>query len=451
MTRNQRGELIRRELDRSFEFLNQRPSLHDRIMDEVKGETVMKKKMSVSLALALVLLLVSVAALAATLSRRYFEEVAQIHFESGYYDDWGWPEKQTMVRILRDYDLLGEEEAAGMTSEDKVDAYMIDRYGVNGRSDTIGLWAIMEKELGPENAWPLEQKAWYSQMLIDIGLLTETSDDGIYAMPAEGDIAPQEAAAIARAAVMEAYGLQEKELDSYQMDISFETHASDWKREKLHYEIVFRAGEEWLGSCAITRDGRVMDSTMGEGYLSPQEQAAQRKKLANDNDQEAIELLQEYVQAHELWDPFLLWPLEHKKALTDQLRPVILENMAQNPDYNDQTRVFWATHLYGLPDDKAISQTEAERLAREQLTRAFGLTDEQARQVDTAGFFYDVTDTPQWKVSLAVRRNWQEAKQLDVDTSKQWRVVLDAYTGEVLETCLASPNDNTPQGAAAVN
>ena len=44
-----------------------------------------------------------------------------------------------------------------------------------------------------------------------------------------------------------------------------------------------------------------------------------------------------------------------------------------------------------------------------------------------------------------------EAKKLGMDTSHQWRVVLDAYTGDVLETCLASPNENTPQGAAAVN
>lgn len=449
MKHETRGERIRQELDAALGCLDQRPSLHDRIMNEIKGEPVMKKKLSLSLVVVLCILLFSVVALAATLSHRYFEEVAQLHFESGYYDDWGWPEKQAMVRILKAYDLLGEKEAAGMTDESRVDAYMIDRYGVNGRSDTIGLWAILEKELGPQNTWSLEQKAWYTQMLIDVGLLTEKSDDAIHALPGEGDISPEEAAAIAKAAIMDANGLNEQELDGYEMSLSFETHASDWDRSSLHYEVAFR-GESFY-SCAVSRDGRIMESAADEGYLSPWEQAAQRKQLANDNDREAIELLQAYVQAHELWDPFLLWPLEHKKALTDELRPVILENMEKNPDYNDQTRIFWATHAYGLPDDKAIPQAKAEALAREQLTAAFNLTQEQAQQVDTAGFFYDVTDTPQWKVSLAVRKNRQEAKQLGMDTAHQWRVVLDAYTGKVLETCLASPNENTPEGAAAVN
>ena len=442
---------IRREIDESFAFLDARPSLRHRIINEIKGENIVKKKLSVGLVLALAIILISVAALAWGLSRQYFEEVAQLQFTSGYYDDWDWHQKQAMVKILEEYELIAPQEAAAMTSEEAVDAYMIERYGINGRSDPIGLWAILEKELGTMNTWSLEQKAWYTEMQIKTGLLTRENDDDIYALPQEGDIQPQEAVDIAKTAILEAYGLTEGDLEAHQMDLSFKTHASDWERTKLHYEIAFWKEGGGFYSCAVSRAGRIMESATDEGYLSPKEQAAQRKALANDNDQEAIVLLQAYVQAHELWDPFLLWPLEHKKALTDELRPVILENMKENPDYNDQTRIFWATHTYGLPDDKAISQAEAERLAREQLTAAFGLLEEQARQVDTAGFFYDVTDTPRWKVSLMVRQNWQAAKELGLDTSHQWRVVLDAYTGQVLETRLAPPNENTPEGAAAVN
>lgn len=106
-------------------------------------------------------------------------------------------------------------------------------------------------------------------------------------MPEENDIQPDEAIAIAKAAIIEAYGLKADALDEHRVDIAFETHASDWERKNLHYNINFWG--EGLGyySCSVTRDGRVMDSRMDEGILSPEEQL--QRKAADEEAERALE------------------------------------------------------------------------------------------------------------------------------------------------------------------
>ena len=272
---------VRREIDEGLSFLEHRPSLHCDIMKEIKGEKVVKKKLSLAMAFVLAILLLSTAAFAWTLSRHYFEDIAQLQFESGYYDDWGWEEKRAMVDILLEYELITAEEAGMMTDEAAVDTYMIERYGINGRSDTIGLWSILEKELGPIRAWTLEQKAWYSEMQIEIGLLTSENDDYICALPEAGDIQPEAAIATAKRAIIDAYDLDSIALDAHQVDIAFETHASDWERKNLHYNINFWGDGLEYYSCSITRDGRIMDSTMDEYILSPAEQALKQACTVN--------------------------------------------------------------------------------------------------------------------------------------------------------------------------
>ena len=266
--------LIRREIDAEFAFLDNRPSLYHDIMREIKGEKIVKKKISVGLVLALALMLLSAVALAYTLSQQYFEDVAQLQFDSGYYDDWDWPEKQRMVEILEEYGLITPSQADAMTDEAAVDAYMGARYGIDGRTDVIGLWGILEKELGHISTWTLEQKAWYTEMQIEIGLLTKENDDYICALPEKDDLQPEAAIEIAKAAIIEAYGLTADALDAYRVDVAFETHASDWERENLHYNINFWGEFQSVYFCAVTRDGRIMDSSMNEWIMSPAEQAA---------------------------------------------------------------------------------------------------------------------------------------------------------------------------------
>ncbi len=245
-----------------------------------RKDPVVRSKFSVALVLVIILTLLSTVAVAYTLSRDYFEDVATLQFESGYYEDWGLAEKQVMVSILEEYGLLSHDEAAQMTDEASIDAYMIDRYGVEGsdRIDTIGLYSILERELGLIQTWSLEQRAWYSDMMMRVGLLIKGGDEGIFGVPAEDDVQPDEAVAIAKSAIIEAFGLPENALDNHRVDLSFETDSNDWERQNLHYIINFWGDEYYW--CNVTRDGRIMDSTMDKYSRSPAEQFEQRRKEA---------------------------------------------------------------------------------------------------------------------------------------------------------------------------
>ena len=452
-------KIVQQVFETSLSGLREDPFLAQRVINVAhgKGEIVVKKKLSVGFVLLILVLMSSVVALAWTLSHQYFEDVAQIQFTTGYYDDWGWEEKQTMVEILKKYDLINADEADDMKTEEAVDAYMIERYGIDGRSDVIGLWSILETELGPINTWSLEQKAWCTEMQIEIGLLTENNDDYICELPEKDDIEPDEAIAIAKAAIIEAYELEAGALDAHQVDIAFETHASDWARENLHYNINFWGDGVEYYTCSVTRDGRIMDSTMDETCLSPAEQVQEKLQFANENDLEAITMFQNYAAEH-IRDGiynFDFWPLEDKKAVTDMLRPVILENMAENPDYADQTRIFWATHFYGLPDEKAILQEKAIEIGKTQLTTTFGLNNEQAALLGKVGLFYDVTDpeNPLWKVTLRLNDGTGEAAMaIGLSISGTYRVFINAYTGEILETHYFTKIDyNNPDDIAMSN
>ncbi len=255
---------------------------HMAVLNKIRErkEPIVKSKMSVALVLALVLTLLSTVAIAYTLSREYFEDVAVLQFESGYYEDWGLAEKQAMVAILEEHGLISSEQADKMTDEASIDAYMIERYGVEGsdRMDTIGLYSILEKELGLIETWSLEQRAWYSDMMMQTGLLRKGGEEGIFGVPNESDIQPDEAVAIAKAAIIEAFGLSENALDNHRVDLSFETDSTDWERQNLYYLIGFWGDEYYW--CNVTRDGRIMDSTMDKYSRSPAEQVEQKRKEA---------------------------------------------------------------------------------------------------------------------------------------------------------------------------
>lgn len=251
--------------------------LHEIHKIRERKNLIVKSKLSVAIILAIVLTLLSGVALAVTLSRAYFEDVAVLQFESGYYEDWGLKEKKAMVAILEEHGLISAEQADKMTDEVSIDAYMIERYGVEGsdRMDTIGLYSILEKELGLIETWSLEQRAWYSDMMMQTGLLKKGGEEGIFGVPDQSDIQPDEAVAIAKAAIIEAFGLSENALDNHRVDLSFETDSTDWERQNLYYLINFWGDEYYW--CNVTRDGRIMDSTMDEFSLSPAEQV-QRKQ-----------------------------------------------------------------------------------------------------------------------------------------------------------------------------
>lgn len=359
-----------------------------------KERSVVKNKLSIAIIMTIVLMLLSTVALAVTLSREYFEDVARLQFESGYYMDWGLKEKKEMVAILQEYGFISELEAAEMDNESAIDAYMIAHYGVEGsdRIDTIGLYSILETELGLMQTWSLEQRAWYSDMMMRTGLLKKGGEEGIFGVPEEQDIQPDEAVAIAKSAIIEAYGLPEAALENHRVDLSFETDSNDWERKNLYYIINFWGDEDYW--CNITRDGRIMDSTMNKYSLSPAEQVLRNQQR---------EEVEQKLKALQPVGPEAQWSLADK--------------------------AYWLGESNGLPTAYDISEADALRIARQRLKDiGYDMTD---YEISTWYKLYDryaADDKPQQPFYVIYFYDSLE------EPTEVFSVTIDAATGEVLTT-----------------
>lgn len=408
----------------------------ENVLRQLRGEEKMTRKLSVGLVLLLVLALAAVTALAVTVSRQYFADLAQLQFESGYYDDWSLKEKETMVDIMRDNSMMDDDTASALKAggESAIDEYMIGRYGINGRSDVIGLYAILDKELGAIDTWSMEQKAWYSQLLKEHGLLG--SDEEIYLMPGDEAIAPEEAIAIARAAIEEAWELPDNALAGYESAWEYMTFADDADGSMTHYSITFRNGDSADGSyhCSVSPTGHVLSSADNAIFGSPAEQRQwQRENEEADlhwRDTEVEAILAEYAQAHGLGESYMFrtWSIEDQYAVTELMRPVILQHMADDPLYSNELNIYLATHFYGLPDEQSMPQQEAETAAIAQVAQELSVPE---TLLEVPFLHYDMTDPaqPPWKVT--VRGN--DAGSED-GIHSTWLVCINARTREITRT-----------------
>ncbi len=208
MSEEKMRNLFHRAIDASLSGLKEDESLPHHLARQIdrKEQRPMKKKITATLVLAAVLVLAVAAAVAAGLVREYFESIGQMQLSSGYYDDWTLKEKLDALSLMETYGVLTAEEAEQIkeilalpeqSQEAALDALMAQKYGINGRTDTIGLQSILEKEKGPVVFWSVEDKAWYIDLLEGLGLLSE-DEEQLYVLPGDDDMTQEEAEALSR-------------------------------------------------------------------------------------------------------------------------------------------------------------------------------------------------------------------------------------------------------------
>lgn len=412
-----------------------------RILKEIEGgKPIMKKKISLAVVLAVLLTLLTTAALAIGLTG-YFEDAARLQKESGYYDTWGLSEKQALIASMKENGLIDDEIAASLTDEAAIDAYLIERYGVQGRDDTIGLDAILEKELGPIDTWSAETKAWYTTLLQDAGLLT--SNDVVYLNPSNSPLKPEEIVRLAQQVLEDVWDMAPGTLDRYNASWTYEEmDATDGTRIK-GYGVSFSTEDKADGSysCALTETGEIIDGHRVTALYSPAQQKAlaeerkgrdeELRKAFNDYTTEDKKHLLETAKSRAFED----WPLEAQQDFTETVRPVIEQRMAADLNYSDALGLFIVSHRYGVPGEGAIAQEEAIRIAQEALTGTMGMDAKKAAIFTNASVLYDVTDpdAPLWKVILSPASQ-AAAREAQVSLWQRRRVVINALTSEVVET-----------------
>ena len=273
-----------------------------------RRRAAMKPRYAAVFALVLVLLLCATALAAYVVNRGFLSDIAELHQMAGAYDDWTLSEKESIVRSMAQCGVITDtaqwDEALAIPSDRKrekaLDKLFSDRYGINGRTDVITASGIVEQELGLyDSEWSLEQKAAYTQLLLELDLLGY--DTNIDLLPDEDDIPQEQAVAIAKKAVQEAYGYDDEKINSYDVWVSFLLHRSEMGAKEPYYMLEFVGSGLDYHVVSVSGDGNVLTSEDGyKGVSSPAEDAARDAACRQAEEIPKEQRLAEHVRTLEL-------------------------------------------------------------------------------------------------------------------------------------------------------
>ena len=385
----------------------------------------------------LMLLLMLPSAFAVNMPREYFETIAALSQKYGYYMDWSLEPKLEWMNALQTYGPADDaQRAADILKADKTDAshvkqiddWLLQKYGTGGRLESIGLGSVMEVELGPEFLWPLDTRAWQTQMMLRY--FPANWDVGISQIPNDTAITPEEAVSIARKAIGEVYGSSsDLSWDKYGVRIEFSVPRVNAADYDPFYFISFGlpAVDSFTGRpsysteyiCYITKEGQVMDTSYFSFTQSPAEEKADR-----DNTGVTLDLDPD-LKVYE----FGGWSLDEKAAFSQEWMPFMERYMKGHLEYRGPYYLE-TQHLYGLPQDNGISQSDALKAAQTTALEKLHATEEELARCGVH-YYYDITDAkrPLWKVYLSTlfSYNWKYGDSMG------YFVVIDAIEGGLVD------------------
>ena len=408
---------LRRVMDACLPGLEDKPDFDRNVLQQVRGEIKVKKRLSVGFVLVIVLVLVIATALALVTLRETAPLIAQTEQEDGYFSAWPVEKKIEVISALIDEGYIKETDdikqmmGTDVSQDEKkriADETIAEFVGQD--ADEVGFLAIMQAAWGSFDQWTYEEKAWYSQLMEDVGV----DNDGktVYAEPT-GEVDEQKALAIARSAIAKGYGVEESVLDDYTYVISFEIPESAESGDTQPYWHV-----TYTTPGDLPQENGLFDSVgdidlfihpeTGELLQSVEDIRAIRANLPKRPTNELYQAIDTYyVRAKEMGVyAFREWPLELRAEYSQEITPKV-QAIVESGDLTDLmncgsvdvTVIAQSTYIYGLPQEEAISQDEAFALAKGALEKTYGLSSDLFDKYGEVDVYYDTTDAtaPLWK------------------------------------------------------
>lgn len=429
------------------------------VLRRMRGETVVKRKISVALIFVLLSLALAGAALALSLWMDTGRSVLETEQTSGYFQDWPAQKKMDLARAILEHSALERTPdraalLAGSLPQEEMErgAEEILAAFTGQEVSEISFMGIMEAAWGPFDHWSHEEQAWYSQLLQEMGLQGE--DHTLYVLPT-GPLDKDQAIALARREIALGFGVEESELDRYKLTTSFQVpefaspgdnqpywHIEYWTPEGM-------SAEEALFPISF---GVFLNPETGAFHEPvPQRIAEMRAYFDGIKARESDPLWQEmraFETERNLHGNPAAMSLEERALWNQTFRDRVLAKMKEQPElelFGIMTQAAFS-YAYGLPDEKAIPQEEAFAIAQRMLVERIGRKEEEVPFFShRCDVFYDVTDPerPLWKFFFHMPNEYDSDKAFgkalvayygkDGERLPNVKVELDAYTGEVLE------------------
>lgn len=213
---------VRAAINDCTKGIDELPSLRYRIAQKAKGEKPVVKKISGAMVLAIVLTLVFTSiAIAATINWYLAAEtVAYQEVESGYFDQWDISRKEEFLQQLIEAGLI-ENNVSVSNALKLQDDGAITRIITNWLGlpeDAVSFVSVTERVLGPFSTWSLEDKAWYSSVMLSSERL---GDEAVHLLPTDTDLSQQQALQIAEQSLIDHGLTTQMTLDSCIVDYDF--------------------------------------------------------------------------------------------------------------------------------------------------------------------------------------------------------------------------------------
>ena len=438
---------VRRAIDSGLSCLRVTDKNYKTIMDNAREGKKVKKKLPVAFVLIMVLILAAVTALAATGFLDYARTLLQIdNLHSNSFQDWPAQDKIELVKQLAQSGYLdsGSEVArllSGDVEEGEADllAETILTDWLDAPADHVGFLPVMEKIWGTFSAWTLEQKAWFSQTMIDAGI--QQPDFEKYVLPGPEHISMELAIRSAQSSAEIWMGVPAGAFDGYGVVAEFvifpekrpdESGAIGYTTDGVPpcWLIRFSApdGAKITGaasSCSVEVDAFTAKPDVMHfiGHL----------QYYHDGPRSTPAGLK--LQADQDYTPFFDWPLEAKAEWSEKVRPQVLEREKTQPGYYDDTTVAFSRYVYGVPDEAAIREEDAAAKAENAIQKTYGMDAERLDLYNLVYSYYDITEPGLAKWRFHWSAYGQSADTLsgnDYSRLRNYRVEVDAHTGEIV-------------------
>lgn len=172
-----RSNRVKRAIDVGLTSLTVTDADVRRIVAHATGGTKVKRKISLALVLAIVLATLAATALAVITVRELGQVIARNEKEKGAFTHWTVDQKVMLVRSLEELGFIEmtsetealtaggmDAESVGKSADDLIAAY------TGKPASEANFLTIMQAAMGPFEGWTYAEKAWYSQLMREVGL-----------------------------------------------------------------------------------------------------------------------------------------------------------------------------------------------------------------------------------------------------------------------------------------
>ncbi len=256
------------------------------IMQKVRGEFKMKRKLSLGLILALALTIIVIGALAAVLltHKEFVDQVMAPKASENNSDVWTREEMDAILRIAKEYGVELTEDTL----------LRISRADLNYKEETMRLFAKQELGFYP-STWSIEDQAWYNQVLVDSGLIAQR----MCFVPEGNEISQQQALDIAQNYIKESYDANAAVTDTskYRRHMTYQAFSDNLYNKGKQWYIGYEPLDSSLSQYTflILPDGTVKEAKRELGLT----EAGRAPLTANEN----LDLYRDTFGDHRDWSP----------------------------------------------------------------------------------------------------------------------------------------------------